>query len=106
MQGCTSTQDLRLRYEQSLIDFGTSTNFLQATILIPRSKRAVAYLIAEQYGISRGSIQTTTVRQKAEEAMNQIINRHVRADQRIPYRPRGYKSGNGAIDDSLSGSYR
>lgn len=106
MQGCTNTQDLRLRYEQALIDFGASANFLQATILIPRSKRAIAYLIAEQYAISRGSPQAPTMHQKAEEAMNQIINRHVRADERIAYRPQGYRSGGGSIDGSLSGSYR
>lgn len=106
MQGCTNTQDLRIRYEQSLLDFGTSTNFLQATILIPRSKRAVAYLILYHYAISRGSPQAPTIMQMAEEAMNQIINRHVRADQRNPSRPRGFRSGHGSIDDSLSGSYR
>lgn len=105
LNGCTTIQDLRLRYEQALIDFGTSANFLQATILIPRSKRAIAYLIAYQYAISRGSPQAPTVLQMAEEAMNQIINRHVRADQRITYRPGGYRSGS-SIDGSLSGSYR
>lgn len=106
LQGCTNTQDLRLRYEQALLDFGTSTNFLQATILIPRSKRAIAYLIVYQYALSRGSAQAPAIMQMAEEAMNQIINRHVRADQRNPARPRGFHSGNGSIDDSLSGSYR
>lgn len=105
LNGCTTTQDLRIRYEQSLTDLATSANFSTVTIPIPQSKRALAYLVAYQYAISRGSPQAPTVLQMAEEAMNQIINRQIRADQRIPYRPRGFRSGN-SIDGSLSGSYR
>lgn len=105
MVGCTQTQDLRIRYEQSLLDLTTSANFSQQTIFIPQSRRALGYLVAKHYAVARGSVQLPTIQQMAEEAMNQIINRHIRADQRNPIRPRGFRSGS-SIDGSLSGSYR
>jgi hypothetical protein len=107
LQGCTSSMDLRLRYEQSLGDI-IATNpstFSTTTINIPRCKRAVAYLSAYQYAISRGSPQAPMVMQMATDAMDQIINRQVRLDQRNPIRPCGYSSGD-AIDGSLGGSYK
>jgi len=106
MVGCTQTQDLRIRYEQSLIDLTTSTGFSQQTIFIPQSRRALGYLVAKNYAISRGSAQVQMVQQWAEDAMNQIINRSIRKDVRNPVRPQGFRSGGGSIDGSLSGSYR
>jgi hypothetical protein len=106
MVGCTQTQDLRIRYEQSLLDLTTNVGFNQQTIFIPQSRRALGFLVAKYYGFARGSQQVAQVQTMAEEAMNQIINRQIRADQRNPIRPPGYRSGGGSIDGSLGGSYR
>lgn len=105
MVGCSQTQDLRIRYEQSLLDLTTNAGFNQQTIFIPQSRRALGFLVAKYYALSRGSMQMPAVQQLAEEAMNQIINRQVRLDQRNPIRPRGYSSGD-RIDGSLSGTLR
>lgn len=105
MVGCTQTQDLRIRYEQSLLDLTTSANFSQQTIFIPQSRRALGLLTAKYYGFARGSPQVPMVQQWAEDAMNQIINRSIRKDVRNSIRPRGFRSGN-HIDGSLSGSYK
>lgn len=106
LTACNQVQDLRLRYEQSLGDVADNADFATTTIQIPRCKRAVAYLSAYQYAISRGSPQAPTVLQMATDAMDQIINRQVRADQRNPIRPPGFRSGQGSIDGALTGSYR
>lgn len=106
LTACTQIQDLRLRYEQSLGDIADNANFATTTIQIPRCKRAVAYLAAYQYAISRGSPQAPTVLTMATDAMDQIINRQVRADMRNPIRPPGFRSGVGSIDGDLGGSYR
>jgi hypothetical protein len=105
MVGATQTQDIRIRYEQSIGDISSSANYSTTYIQIPRSKRAIAYLVAYGYAFARGSPQAPSVMQMAEAAMNQIINRQVRLEQRNPIRPRGFRSGS-SIDGSLTGSYR
>jgi hypothetical protein len=103
MVGCTTTQDIRIRYEQSILDLTTNAGFSQQTIMIPRSRRALGFLVAKYYALSRGSPQVPAVQAMAEDAMNQIINREIRADQRNPIRPRGYRSG-GRVDGAMGGS--
>jgi|HubBroStandDraft_4_1064222.scaffolds.fasta_scaffold00050_2 hypothetical protein len=103
MVGCTTTQDIRIRYEQSLGDISSSANFSTTYIQIPRSKRAIAYLVAYGYAFARGSPQAPAVLTMAEDAINGIINRQIRMDQRNPIRPRGYRSG-GRVDGAMGGS--
>jgi len=106
MVGASQANDIRMRYEASFLDLTTNVNFSQQVVTIPQSRRSLGLLVAKYYAISRGSPQVQMVQGWAEEAMNQIINRQVRMDQRTPIRPQGYRSGGGSIDGSLGGSYK
>lgn len=106
MTGSTITEDLRVRYEAALARVAAGADFTKTTINIVDGEDALAAGIVLQYSRTRGS----AMRQEAETwwkaECDEIVNRHVRRDQRIAYRPRGYRAGGGTIDGSLQGSYK
>jgi len=106
MTGSTITEDLRLRYEASLARIAASADFTKTTINLVDGEDALAAGIVLQYARTRGS----AMRQEAEawwkSECDEIVNRHVRRDQRIAYRPRGYRAGGGRIDGALQGTIK
>lgn len=104
--GSTVTEDLRLRYEQALSPIGTNADLTQVSIPLRDSHEALAFWMIYYFGFARGSALRAEAKQNAQEAMDEVVNRHVRKDERIAYRPRGYRSGGGPIDGALTGSYK
>ena len=106
LNGATQTLDLRIRYEAGFIPLTAAADLTQAIIKIRGGKRAVAFAIAEYYAAARGAPQAAWAEKKKTEKLDELVNRQVRKDQRIAFRPRGYNSDRGSIDDGLSGSFR
>jgi len=106
MTGSTMTEDLRLRYEASLARIAANAVLSQVSIPIRDGEDALAAGVVLQYARTRGS----ALREEAEkwfmEECDQLVNRYVRKDQRIAYRPRGFRAGGGQIDGALQGDLR
>jgi hypothetical protein len=106
MIGSTQTRDLRLRYEAGFVPLAANADLTQAIIRIRGGKRAVAYGVAEYYAAARGAPQQTWAEQQKLKRLDELVNRQVRKDQRIAFRPRAYNSDRSSIDGSLSGSFK
>jgi len=106
MTGSTSTEDLRLRYEAKLARIAATDDFTKLTIRILDGEDALAAGVVLQYARTRGSALRQEAKTWFDDEMYQLINRSARQDQRISYRPHGYRSGGGSIDGALSGDYK
>lgn len=109
MTGSTISEDLRLRYEASLPAIATAQNQDLSKVIIPirDGLDALACYIVEVFAFARGSAMRVEAKSRAKEEADELINRYVRRDQRIAFRARRFRSGQGrGIDDALSGSYR
>jgi hypothetical protein len=104
--GANQTRDLRVRYEASLLPIGATDNLADFIIRIRGGKRAVAFGVAEYYAGARGSQQQGWAAEQKKARLDELVNRQVRKDQRIAFRPRGYNSDRGYVDGSLSGSFK
>jgi hypothetical protein len=108
MTGSTITEDLRVRYEAAISRIAIPVaplTYANVTIPITDSEDALASAVVLQYSRTRGSAMRQEAQQWFNDEMFQLINRHVRRDQHVNYRPRGYRSG-GNIDGALSGDYK
>lgn len=106
MTGSTITEDLRIRYEASLPRITAGSDFTKTVIAIRDGEDALAAAIVLQYSRTRGSALHAESKTWFDEEMFQLVNRYVRRDQRISYRPRGYRAGGGRIDGSLQGTFK
>jgi hypothetical protein len=106
MTGSTMTEDLRIRYEASLPRVSPGANFSLTTIPIRDAEDALAAGVVLQYARTRGSALRLEAKEWFGDEMFQLINRYVRQDQRIAYRPRGYRAGAGRIDGALQGDLK
>jgi hypothetical protein len=104
--GSTQTRDIRLRYEQALPLIGTGANLAQTTIPISGGKRALAFGVAEYYTAARGGPQAAYAKQQKIDRLDELVLRQTRKDQRITYRPQGFRDSGDRIDGSLGGSYK
>jgi hypothetical protein len=91
LSGCSNTTDLRIRYEQMIPSIGVGANLVNTTIPLRDAHEALAFWVIYYYAFARGSVMRTEAQAMAEAAMNEVIERHVRKDSRIAYRPRGYR---------------
>jgi len=106
MTGSTITEDIRIRYEASLARVAAGANFAQTIIPIRDGEDALAAAVVYQYARTRGSALRAESKTWFDDEMFQLINRYVHKDQRIAYRPRGFRAGGGRIDGSLQGTYK
>lgn len=106
MTGSTITEDLRIRYEASLARISAGSDFTKTVIAIRDGEDALAAAVVLQYSRTRGSALRAEAKTWFDEEMFQLVNRYVRRDQRIMYRPRGYRAGGGRIDGSLQGTIK
>lgn len=106
MTGSTMTEDLRIRYEASLARIAAGVNFSQTTIPIRDAEDALASAVVLQYARTRGSAMRQEAKTWFEDEMFQLINRYVHKDQRIMYRPSGFRAGSGRIDGALQGDLK
>lgn len=104
--GAINPIDLRLKYEASIPPIGTSADLTKVAIPLRDAHEALAFLVIYYYGFARGSELRAEARSNADEAMDKVINRYVRKDQRIAYRSSGFRAGGGTIDGALTGSYK
>jgi len=107
MTGSTMTEDLRVRYEAAIARIAVPVaplTYANVTIPITDSEDALAAAVVLQYSRTRGSAMRQEAQQWFMDEMFQLINRYVRRDQHISYRPRGYRAGGGRIDGSLMGT--
>lgn len=106
MTGSTITEDLRLRYEASLARISASDDFSKTTIAIIDGEDALAAGVVLQYARTRGSALRQEAKTWFDDEIYQLVNRHVRRDQRIGYRPRGFRAGGGRIDGAMQGDLK
>jgi hypothetical protein len=109
MTGSTMTEDLRVRYEAAIPRIAVPQSpATYATVSIPirDGEDALSAAVALQYARTRGSALRQEAKQWFDDEMYQLINRYVRRDQRIAYRPRGYRAGAGRIDGALQGDLK
>jgi hypothetical protein len=106
LNGSINTMDLKLRYEASIPPIGTGANLAQVAIPLRDAHEALATWVVWYYAFARGSMLLSKVEQVAKEAMDEVVGRFVRKDNRIAYRPKGFRSGGGPIDGALTGSYK
>jgi len=103
--GSNITEDLRIRYEAMIPAVGTNQDLTQVSIPLRDAHEALAGWMIYFYAFARGSVMRTESKKIAEEAMDEVVNRYVRKDQRIAFRSHGFSAG-GNIDGALSGSYK
>jgi hypothetical protein len=106
MTGSTMTEDLRVRYEASLPRIAPGTDFTKTTIAIRDGEDALSSAVKYEYAKSRSSAMRQEAKETLEEDLFELINRYVHQDQRIGYRPRGFRAGSGRIDGALQGEYK
>jgi hypothetical protein len=109
MTGSTITEDLRVRYEAAISRIAipvAPATYSNVTIPITDAEDALGAAVALQYARTRGSAMRQEAQQWFMDEMFQLINRHVRRDQHVSYRPSGFRAGGGHIDGSLSGTYK
>jgi hypothetical protein len=104
MLGAIITTDLRARYEARIAKISTSQDLTKVSIPLIDADEALAAWVVYFYAFARGSAMRVEAKARAIEEMDEVVNRHVRKDQRIAYRPRGFRSGGGPIDGALTGS--
>ena len=105
--GATITIDLRLRYEAAITPVGVGANLTQVVIPLRDAHEALATWVIYYYARARRGMEAAAaIKKLAEEEMDEVINRYVRKDQRIAYRPGGFRAGSGPIDGALTGSYK
>jgi hypothetical protein len=106
MIGANVLTDLRLRYEAMIPAIGTSQDLTKVSIPLIDAQEALAAWVIYFYGFARGSVMRLEAKKMAEEEMDEVVHRHVRKDERIAYRPAGYRAGGGPVDGALTGSYK
>jgi hypothetical protein len=104
--GSTLTTDLRLRYEGMIPAIATNQDLTKVSIPLRDAHEALAAWVIYFYAFARGSAMRLEAKKIAQEEMDEVVNRYVRKDERIAYRPQGFRSGGGTIDGALTGSYK
>jgi len=104
MTGSTATEDLRCRYEASLARIAAGADMAKTSIPIRDGEDVLAAGVVYQYARTRGSTLRQEAKQWWQDEADELVNRWVRRDQRIGYRPRGYRAGAGRIDGGLMGT--
>src|SRR5208282_3206272 len=100
MTGSTQTEDLRIRYEASLARITVPippATYSSVTIAINDGEDVLAAALVLQYARTRGSAMRQEAKTWLDDEMYQLVNRTTRQDQRISYRPRGFRAGGGSI---------
>lgn len=90
MIGSTQTEDIRMRYVTRFTPIAKGTDLTTVSIQILASTEALAHVVAHRYARARGAPQTATMKEDAEEAIRQILNRYIQRAQeidthRLPY---------------------
>src|SRR5215472_6137704 len=98
MVGSTSTMDIRIRYEGALPRIAANANLSATTINIRDGEDALSSALVWVYAASRGAPQRAEAKQAWKEDCDELVNRYVRKDQRICFRPHGYNADRGSID--------
>jgi hypothetical protein len=106
MTGSTITEDLRLRYEASLPRVAPGANYSLTSIPIRDGEDVLAAAVVLQYARTRGSALRQEAKTWFDDEIYQLVNRYVHKDQRIMYRPRGFRAGGGKIDGALQGDLK
>jgi hypothetical protein len=107
MTGSTITEDLRIRYEASLARVSVPVaplTYANVTIPILDGLDALSAAIVMKYARTRGSAMRQEAKEWFDDEIYQLVNRHVRRDQHVSYRPAGFRAGGGRIDGSLIGT--
>lgn len=100
--GAIQSVDMRMRYKSKILPkITTSTNFATTVIGCADSADALAYTVAFNYQNARGGGAGPTLTASKDEAIKQMVNRYVRAQQaisfsRIPYGTEGGQPGGNA----------
>ncbi|MBA0088599.1 MAG: hypothetical protein HRJ53_26730 [Acidobacteria bacterium Pan2503] len=106
LNGSTNSMDLRIRYEAAIARIAAGANLQQTSIPIRDGEDALGWGVVSIYAASRGAAQRAEAKAMWLEECDTLINRYVRAGQRIAVRPKGFAAGGGTIDGALSGDYR
>ncbi len=106
MTGSTITEDLRLRYEAALARIAANADYTKTTINIRDGEDVLAAGVVLQYARTRGSAMRQEAKTWFDDEIYQLVNRYVRKDQRIMFRPRGFRAGGGRIDGALQGDLK
>jgi hypothetical protein len=94
MIGCTSTVDLRLRYQAQLQPITPSTAenpWTDVSVVINASTETMALLVAYRYARARGGQGMERLKPDADEAMRSLLNRYVLASQGTRYERQAYE---------------
>jgi hypothetical protein len=107
-RGATQSIDLRLRYEAAILAISSAANLAQAVIPIRGGLNALAFGVCEYYANARfpGGPGATWAAGKKLQKLDELVNRQVRKDQRISFRPKGFRDDGNTIDGSMGGSYK
>lgn len=106
MMGATESRDMRIRYQGGIVPIDDAADLSLAVIPIRAGKRALAYGVVEYYAQARGAAALPGIVAAKKEKYDELVNRAVRAEQRIGYRPQGFRGDGDNLDGSLSGDYR
>ena len=99
--GSLSSEEIRVRYLGSLPKVGNTADFSKTVIQVQGGTRALGYWVLTFFAEARGSAMAQIARQHAEETTEQLVIEFVRAQQRIAYRPRGYRDGSDRLDNAV-----
>jgi hypothetical protein len=106
LPGCVNTQDLRLRYEQSLATISPTADFANTLIPIRDGHEALALAVVYRRAVAVGAPQRTEIDAEWKSECDMLISRQSRKDEQTVFRPGGYRAGDGDIDGSLAGTSR
>lgn len=106
LTGSTMTEDIRIRYEASLPRVAAGVDLTKTVIAIRDGEDALAAAVTLQYAFTRGSQMRADAKTLYDDMIYQLVNRYVRKDQRIGYRPRGFRAGGGRLDGALQGDLK
>lgn len=97
--GSLLTEEVRVRYESSLLTLNNADDFANTEIQILASVNALAVLTVYHYAVARGAPAAQLMATDAEKHMRYIVRRYTRRAQSIPYNRRRFGSPVG--DDNL-----
>lgn len=102
--GSTTTEDLRMRWEERYAPLSDPTTFATTSIKILASVNALAKIVAYNYALARGAA-AATMQADAERFKRYIKRRYSRRGQRIGYnrQPYGGGYGTGSQGEGLPG---
>lgn len=93
--GAVQSTDIRIRYKSRILaPISSSTNFTNTVIPCADCADPLAYALARKYAVARNGVCPPDLKEEEQDAINQMVNRYVRAQQttsfsRIPYGAEG-----------------